>query len=515
MENYSTIVITSSFSNVDSSTLPVTYNILTTTDMYTKFAVNKDESVNSPTIHLNISNASNLNVRVNVSGQPRTLTANVNVSRTEHLPCTVNITGSKTLLTTFGITPFANAYGKFELIYPIRKTIKLYPKEDNYIDSIKKYDIYAKNENYIGNYQGSINRTLMKWDFSTLPVGEDIVYTDINFVFKPLYIDKEFQLEIKDINSTWSEYGTSWKGQPIDTTSLANLTLPNTRTYNRLDFMQVVSDWMSGTNHNNGILFKSLDESTETSYLRVGSKEYEPNSPYIEFQYYSKIDLNPEEYLEVNCKIATKDNNTLPVNFFVKGTRGETTLKANTYIIQKDTLNVELEINKGTLPVSFNIIGHSELDVSLNIPFINNTRYLDGNIVIHRPSLPVEVDISNTSTLMSNVEVHGLWNKTLNVNVKVREDVLLPIHAYIPPEPKTLNVNTIISGHKELPVDLIISDFEYLETNLNVSAYEELPIHSNVSAYEELPIHSNVAILEDFNIIVNSNVSAYEEFHID
>lgn len=141
-------------------------------------------------------------------------------------------------------------------------------------------------ELFIGKYIGTIYRSLLEFDLSSIPIGYTIAKAEMMlYIFRNDYNYYPKEFSIHRLRQSFEEDTVTYNTQPlIDTVPYATMVVNNEiNTYIKVDVTNLIQKLYSGRYENNGLMIKVSNESLK-SLVVYFSKEYiyEKYYPYLE-----------------------------------------------------------------------------------------------------------------------------------------------------------------------------------------------------------------------------------------
>jgi hypothetical protein len=128
----------------------------------------------------------------------------------------------------------------------------------------------------IGRDSSGLNRGLIQFDLSTIPVSSVITNATITFYVPNSFDGVARTVNIHRITNTWTENTVTWNTQPTFDATIAGTILVTTtgQTPITTDLSTLFSGWVNSSYTNYGLLMKMNDESTANTYKQFSSSDH-------------------------------------------------------------------------------------------------------------------------------------------------------------------------------------------------------------------------------------------------
>jgi hypothetical protein len=143
----------------------------------------------------------------------------------------------------------------------------------------------------VGNTSGTILRTYIQFDLSSVPENARVVDADLRLYQYNTTGTDNFNVGLHKITSDWDESTITWNLQPTSSTDaeITNNITAGATTWESWDIDTLVQSWLDGTISNYGMALIDTNETSVNTYVLFHSSDYTTDAtkrPKLEIDYY-------------------------------------------------------------------------------------------------------------------------------------------------------------------------------------------------------------------------------------
>ena len=165
--------------------------------------------------------------------------------------------------------------------------------KDTWIGTFKKNENYGSNEHlFIGRLYGDVERALLRFDVSAIPVNSVIVSADLQlYQYMAWGSLDSFTIGAHRINSSWQLDAVTWNTNTTFNSSPVNTieVFPTAGTWLSWDIGNLLQKWVNKSTNNYGVLLKKTNEGSGGTDISCWTSRYTDNPnlrPKLEISYY-------------------------------------------------------------------------------------------------------------------------------------------------------------------------------------------------------------------------------------
>ena len=449
------------------------------------------------------------------------------VEKQESITSYINIGkhGESSLSSSMLIRPTNKMFGNFSIKAPTREVVYLLPTQDAFVRKNAPTMNYGIGELDVGSNSSTndVFRSFLQWNVSGI---SNTAYITKALVHLNLLQTGNYDFNVNQVNSAWSEMGITWKGQPVEGDFVTEVVVDSTVSTFTIDITDLVTQWHNNSYLNYGIELRAKSEIIN-SIMRLGGRETTGSEPTLEIQYFDANGVYDEELdLNGNITIAKEDKINLSSNIVINNilsssdlgsyieiripdtlfsqivinkpdlfcniaisTREEENLNGDITIQKKETIDLEATMFLINDKIISNIAISNILDLPSNI--LISKDFIEGNIIIgNNVSLSGNIKIPNTKNLVCNITIA---NDALPCNIAIGNNITLSGSINIVKIPHIIGQLTI-SNMKQLPSIIRIGKYENLNSFIKISSSNNLSSTIRIAKTEESKLPCNITI---------------------
>lgn len=425
----------------------------------------------------------------------------------------ISIPSESSLNASYTINPFNVAYGTFEILAPPRINRTLFPVMDTFVRNDAPTMSFNGIDLMVGSENNVIFRSFLRFDLSKLQ--KRLIFTKGILKLKALEVTDDFTINIYKVNSYWHENTVTFSGQPIKGEFVKSFNVSPTNTDVSIDIKDLITDWYKNDYDNYGIVLQLENEEEENHKVRFGSREIMGYEPKLELEYFDPVipqlkraTLN--SYLNIPEHLDNQLNADIEIHSFYE----TNVLESEVHIHIPDTLESEIEIQKGTIPADLVIATNDSLRCIFYIA-TTESRDLPSDITIYNENLVGNIKISGTSVLPVDMMIHnpnesssldanvGISKPYINADITIATHNTLLSNITIQSQSTKSLPSSIDITRDSLPSDIHIEKWKQLDSDITIRINDELNANIFIPYRNSDELNSNIFIQQNKTLYAN------------
>lgn len=315
------------------------------------------------------------------------------------------------LTSKISITPNGRMTGVVEVVQPPKLKANFEPTQDAFLRQGVATLNYGFDQTLLAGYSlanNEIYRTLIKFDFSSLPVNVTIDAAKLS-IYNAKENSSSSSISLFKVSNDWKEDSVTWKNQPPVEEIVASASVSQVG-YVDFDITSLVQDWYDNPSLNYGIEIRANDE-TADNYFIFYSRESQSNKPNLDLTYHDET-VYSFGRSNIESKVYVKHNFDLRSKIRIPLYDVNATLKSKIFVNKPDSLISRISISRPQVVSKIKVRQKDLNSLQSKIAIRNYANNdLNSKVIVSKPFLNSKINIPSRYSVPSKI-----WIKAKEFN---------------------------------------------------------------------------------------------------